>query len=129
MSDGGAPGGTMGAPEPPGLRDGFGHVLRFGVLVSGLFLVAGFLLAVGRGSAGLAGVVGALPLGQLAGALGAGDPWGYLFLGVAVLAATPVIRVALAFESFARFRDRSYVLITGFVLLVLLGSLAFGVVT
>ncbi|MCI4324572.1 MAG: DUF1634 domain-containing protein [Thermoplasmata archaeon] len=116
-------------PEPPGLRDAVGHLLRVGVLVSGIFLFVGFLLAVLRGTAGIAGSVGALPLRGLVGALGAGDPWAYLFVGVAVLAATPVIRVALALESFARVRDRPYVLITGFVLLVLLSSLAFGVVS
>lgn len=116
------------AADPPGLRDAFGHVLQYGVLVSGLFLIVGFLLAVVRGSTGLAGSTGRLPLDQLAGALGAGDPWAYLFLGVVVLAVTPVVRVTLAFGGFAAVRDRAYVLITGLVLAVLLTSLAIGVV-
>jgi uncharacterized membrane protein len=119
--------GPAAPPEPPGLREEFGAVLRYGVLTSGILLAVGFALAAARGTAGIAGTVGALPLRQLVGALGAGDPWAFLFLGVAVLAATPVFRVALALESFARVRDRPYVLITGFVLFVLLGSLAFGV--
>ncbi|MFI5414285.1 MAG: DUF1634 domain-containing protein [Candidatus Lutacidiplasmatales archaeon] len=116
------------AADPPGLRDAFGHVLRYGVLVSGLFLVVGFLLAAARGSTGLAGSTGRLPLDRLSGALGAGDPWAYLFVGVVVLAATPVVRVTFALGGFAAVRDRAYVLITGFVLAVLLTSLAIGAV-
>jgi uncharacterized membrane protein len=116
------------ATDPPGLRDAFGHLLRYGVVLSGVFLVLGILLAAARGSTGLAGSTGRLPLGQLAASLTAGDPWAYLFLGVAVLAATPVVRVALALGGFARVGDRAYMLITGLVLTVLLASLAIGAV-
>jgi uncharacterized membrane protein len=44
-----------------------------------------------------------------------------------VLAVSPVVRVLLALEVFARARDREYVAITGFVLAVLLASLVLGV--
>jgi uncharacterized membrane protein len=114
------------APEPAGLRTSVGWVLRVGVVLSAVFLLAGFALAVVRGSAGIAGTTGALPLGGIAGAFGAGDPWAFLFAGVLVLAITPVVRVAFALVSFANARDRAYVVITGFVLGVLLTSLALG---
>jgi uncharacterized membrane protein len=114
------------APEPAGLRPWIGNVLRVGVVVSAVFLLLGFAIAVLRGSAGIAGATGALPLGRLTGALGAGDPWAFLFVGVLVLAITPVVRVAFALVGFAAARDRAFVVITGFVLTVLLTSLAIG---
>jgi uncharacterized membrane protein len=116
------------ASEPPGMRESFSAVLRVGVAVSAAFLIVGFVLAVVRGGAGIAAATGTLPLARLGGALGAGDPWAFLFVGVFVLAITPVARVALAFVGFAHARDRPFVAITGFVLAVLLASLAVGLV-
>jgi uncharacterized membrane protein len=48
---------------------------------------------------------------------------GLIQLGLLVLLATPVARVAFSLYTFVRQRDRTYMLITGFVLLLLLGSL------
>jgi uncharacterized membrane protein len=48
---------------------------------------------------------------------------GVIQLGLLVLLATPVARVAFSLYTFIRQRDRIYVLITAFVLLLLLGSL------
>jgi uncharacterized membrane protein len=48
---------------------------------------------------------------------------GLIQLGILVLLATPVARVAFSLYTFIRQRDRTYVLITGFVLVLLLGSL------
>jgi uncharacterized membrane protein len=115
-------------PELAGMRRGFGRTLRAGVVVSGLLLLAGLLLAAAQGSAGIAGRFGRVPLGNLASDLAAGQPWTFLWLGVAVLAVTPVLRVAIALVGFARTGDLPYVALTGFVLAVLLGSLVIGVV-
>ncbi|MGH9624264.1 MAG: DUF1634 domain-containing protein [Bryobacteraceae bacterium] len=49
-------------------------------------------------------------------------------LGVLVLIATPILRVALALAGFALERDRRYTIVTIIVLCVLLGSLIAGVV-
>jgi uncharacterized membrane protein len=119
--------GTASSAEPAGLREGFGEVLRGGVVVSAALLLVGLALVLHQGGVGLAGSVGALPLGALAADLASGQAWAYLWLGVVVLAATPVVRVLLALEVFARARDREYVAITGFVLAVLLASLVLGV--
>ena len=43
--------------------------------------------------------------------------------GVIVLIATPIIRVALSLISFAKEKDRFYVVITAIVLLVILGNM------
>ena len=48
---------------------------------------------------------------------------GLIQLGLLVLIATPIARVALSLYAFARQRDRTYVLITAFVLTLLVGSL------
>jgi uncharacterized membrane protein len=48
---------------------------------------------------------------------------GVIQLGLLVLLATPVARVAFSLYTFIRQRDRTYVLMTAFVLLLLLGSL------
>jgi uncharacterized membrane protein len=51
------------------------------------------------------------------------SPQGLIQLGVLVLLATPVLRVAFSLVAFARERDRTYVGLTALVLLVLLLSL------
>lgn len=51
------------------------------------------------------------------------SPEGLIQLGVLVLLATPVLRVAFSLLAFARERDRTYVALTSVVLLVLLLSL------
>lgn len=52
-----------------------------------------------------------------------GSPEGLIQLGVLALIATPVLRVAFSLLAFARERDRTYVVLTSVVLLVLLLSL------
>lgn len=49
---------------------------------------------------------------------------GLIQLGVLLLIATPVARVAVSLVAFLRQRDRTYALVTAFVLLVLLASLS-----
>ena len=48
---------------------------------------------------------------------------GLIQLGILVLLATPVARVAFSLYAFVRQRDVTYIVITGFVLVLLLGSL------
>lgn len=48
---------------------------------------------------------------------------GLIQLGILVLLATPVARVAFSLYTFVRQRDGTYIVITGFVLVLLLGSL------
>ena len=67
-----------------------------------------------------------VPVPDLARELGALSPAGVLSLGLLVLIATPVVRVALSVTYFAREKDRAYVLITLTVLANLLLGLALG---
>lgn len=53
------------------------------------------------------------------------NPHGVVFLGIAILVATPVIRVIISLVYFARIRDTTYVRISVYVLfIILLGILA-----
>ncbi|TLZ74244.1 MAG: DUF1634 domain-containing protein [Methanobacteriota archaeon] len=95
------------------------HVLRGGVLVSVAVLLFGFIL-VGAKSAALPDH--SVPTRSLIPQLVEFTPAGFLSLGVLVLIATPMVRVLLSLLSFAEDRDRTYVLMTGIVLVNLLIS-------
>lgn len=105
-------------------------LLRAGVLLAaGLVLAGGVLYLAREGGmrpdyGRFSGEPGNLrhPLGVFAAAL-ALNPLGLIQLGVLVLLATPVVRVAFSLLAFLRERDRTYVGMTAVVLVVLLLSL------
>jgi uncharacterized membrane protein len=109
------------------------RLLRVGVLLSAVVTLAGgALLLLDRG--GAPANLAAFPrptappsdlLAILRGAL-ALEPRALTQLGVVLLIATPVARVALTFVDFARRRDRAYVVLTGLVLLLLVGGVVLG---
>lgn len=108
-----------------------GSILRWGVVLAALVGAAGVVgnLVIGHpgtldfrhflpdAAAGLPGIIRS--------AL-AGEARGVMQLGVALLIVTPVVRVALSLISFARERDRTYVLLTLLVLVLLLYGLLGG---
>lgn len=123
--------------EPPRPEDAerrmeqlVGRVLQAGVLASALLVLAGaaFLLAQHGGAPAdfrrFSGADEAFRSvhGSLRAAL-ARDSRGLVQLGVILLVATPVARVALTLVAFAAQRDRIYVALTAIVLLVLLYGL------
>lgn len=110
-----------------------GAVLRYGVIVAGAITVLGGVLALawhGRAPEDFRSF-GGEPLqlrsltGILSGAL-ALDPQSVVQLGILVLVATPILRVALSLVAFAARRDRTYVWLTGIVLALLTVSLFSG---
>jgi uncharacterized membrane protein len=64
---------------------------------------------------------------RIVGAALAGDSAAIMQLGLLLLVATPVVRVALSLVAFARHRDRLYVLVSAVVLSLLLFSLLTGI--
>ena len=117
-------------PGDPRLQRIVGTLLRFGVLLAAAVVLAGGLAYLVRhGGAvpdyhrfrgqpeqlrSLAGIVrGALAL----------DERGVIQLGLVLLVATPIARVAIAGVVFGVERDRSYVLVAALVLALLLWSL------
>jgi uncharacterized membrane protein len=106
------------------------RLLRAGVLVAAFIVIAGAVLYLGRHPRArvnyrtfhgepdeLKTVTGIVRL-----AFGA-DPRGIMQLGLLLLIATPIARVAFSAAAFAREKDRMYVLFTLVVLAVLLYSL------
>ena len=109
-----------------------GQVLRAGTLLSCSVTLIGivlFLLHSGparpdyRVFDAAAGKL--LPLGQLLPDAFHGNPLAIIQLGILLLIATPVARVAFLVGAFALERDRMYVAVSGIVLAVLLYSLIF----
>ena len=103
-------------------------VLIVGVSVSALLIAAGFLGSLAVGWDGSLIGVGTAPerrtdFGALGRNLFAVRPVGLAQLGLLVLVATPVVRVAASVVGFALERDRLYAGITVAVLAILLASL------
>jgi uncharacterized membrane protein len=110
-----------------------GSLLRAGVIVAAVLVLSG-------GALYLAGHASTIPdyrvfhgepayLRGVPGILGAAralDGPGLIQLGLLVLLATPLVRVAFSVVAFALQRDRTYVVVTSIVLAVLLYSLAAG---
>ena len=107
-----------------------GNLLRYGVLSAALVALIGGVFYLAR--------FGAMPvhyrdftgepprLTSVAGVIGgvlALDPRAVIQLGLLLLIATPIARVAFSLVAFIRQRDRTYILITAIVLAVLLYSL------
>ncbi len=118
------------APHDPRMQAIVGTLLRVGVLLAAAVVLSGGILYLARhGGAvpdyhvyhsqptylrGLGGIVrGALTL----------DARGVVQLGLVLLIATPIARVAFSAILFAFERDRTYVLVTLLVLSILLKSL------
>jgi uncharacterized membrane protein len=122
-----------------------GWILRVGVTTSALLVVAGVALLFVTGSTGYGGSVGELsglvsysqhaggqgaPFpttpGEVAAGVAALRPYALIALGLLVLIATPVVRVAASVLLFFLERDQAYVCITLLVLLILIMSFLLG---
>ncbi len=107
-----------------------GNLLRWGVLTAAAVALIGgifYLIRSGAASVHYGEFRGQPPeLTSVAGIIGgvrALDPRAVIQLGLLLLIATPVARVAFSLVAFIRQRDRTYILITSIVLLLLLYSL------
>lgn len=108
-----------------------GNILRAGVMLAGGVVLLGgiaYLAVHGHERPDVHVFKGVPPeLRSVRGIIGdalALHPRGIVQLGLLLLIATPVARVVLAAYAFHRQRDRVFVAVALFVLLVLLGSLA-----
>jgi uncharacterized membrane protein len=119
------------------------RVLEIGVVLSLALLVVGSVLLFARDDSGYGqslhdtpaltrppqrGVPAAFPHSVWAVFVGAvhGRPYAVIGLGLLVLIATPVVRVAATLVGFVRAKDAPYIAITAIVLAVLLLSFALG---
>ncbi len=113
-------------PRPvSALRHRVHLVLQAGVVLSGLLLAVGLaVVTVGSGD-----VSGALPSSVSAAVRGAlrGDGLSLIAVGLLVLMATPIVRVAVLGVSWFQEGDRRYATIAAAVLAILAVSVALGV--
>jgi uncharacterized membrane protein len=107
------------------------RLLQAGVLLSTLLVLAGgivFLLHHGRATPQYSHFTGEpAELSSVAGIIRSafrGDGRGLIQLGLLVLVATPVLRVAGSLAAFVVLKDRIYMVLTSVVLLLLVSSLA-----
>jgi uncharacterized membrane protein len=110
-----------------------GRLLQLGVLLAALVTLVGGVMVLAQHGSGPAAydVFRGEPahlrslVAIVRGAL-AGQPMSIVQLGLLLLIATPVVRVAFTLVAFALQRDRLYVLVTTIVLALLLYGLVFG---
>ncbi|HEU4629029.1 MAG TPA: DUF1634 domain-containing protein [Gemmatimonadaceae bacterium] len=122
----GAPPAPTGAWSDERVEQLVGRLLQAGVLIAALVVVVGgvaVLVQHGGATPAFGEFLGTAPglrslLGIVRGALALDAP-AIVQLGLVLLIATPVARVALTLVTFALQRDRLYVLITAIVLAVL----------
>ncbi len=109
------------------ITNGIGWILQGGVLISAVLILLGLFLLPTR-PGGLS-ITRLLNFPQTLNAVGAGlltwHAQAFIALGLLVLIATPVARVAASVLAFALERDRIYILITIAVLAILLFSIFF----
>lgn len=122
----------MRKPSDKQVEIWIGQLLRSGTLLSCLVTLLGLGLYLLRAPATAAnyGEFHAasgrlLPLGQLLPDAFRGNPVAIIQLGILLLIATPVARVAFLVGAFALERDRLYVAVSALVLAILVYSLTF----
>ena len=125
----------MNLKDPSSMNNILGIVLRSGVVLAGVTITIGTILFIANHSldntsAYLAYNPGLIPHGNfpvslasiLSGLLSL-DPSSIIQLGLLILLATPVARVALSLFLFAAEKDRMFVYLTAAVLAILLFSM------
>jgi uncharacterized membrane protein len=114
-----------------GVEQGLARLLQTGVVLAAAVVLAGGLRYLATHGAGHPqyGTFSGEPedLSRIDGIVRAAAAFrgrGLIQLGLLLLIATPVARVAFSLVAFVLQRDRTYVMLTAFVLLLLLASLA-----
>ncbi len=101
------------------------YSLRLGVLASAILSMVGLLVWAAKGFSNIIPVAGSAISESLASAFRGSDS-GIIYLGIVVLVATPVFRVAVSAAYFVREGDRKYVVISLAVLSMLVLALVSG---
>jgi uncharacterized membrane protein len=130
----GGPGGQPATPDEASLEEQLGWLLLLGVVASALVLLLGGAVYLARHSHEPVPDRRAFKPeppefsrpGAIVRAALAGRGRAIIQLGIVLLIATPILRVAYSVVAFARRRDRAYTIITLIVLAVLLYGLLSG---
>jgi uncharacterized membrane protein len=101
-------------------------LLRAGVFVCGGLIAFGWVAMLMQSSASLGGAPQGTALHEIALRIRGGDFRAFVPLGIRLLLLLPVLRVALSLVLFSAKRDVIYVCLSASVLMILLGSILFG---
>jgi len=112
---------------PPALQGLVTRVLRAGVLLSGLLILSGAVLEAIVAHGSLLSTAAPSGAGGFGALLGHGGAAGLVLLGVIVLLATPLSRVVISTSLFAYSGDRTFTVVTLFVLAILGTTIVIGV--
>jgi uncharacterized membrane protein len=112
---------------PAALQGLVSRVLRGGVLLSGCLILVGALWEATTASGSLLTAAAPSRAAGFSTLIGAGGPSALVLLGILVLFATPLSRVAISTTLFASSGDRTFASITLIVLLILAVTIVVGV--
>lgn len=113
-------------PEDGTLSETVRHTLRIGILLSTGLLLLGMAIALSQGTAGVLAPPTQVSLATLPNDLAHGRGEAVVLLGLLTLVVTPIARVVVSFGHFVRSKDRSFSVITAFVLAILTLSVLIG---
>lgn len=108
------------------VEDIISQSLRWGVIVSAVIIAAGMILYLLTGDSGYPAGFFPTSILQVLGDAARFKSFAVIDLGLLLLIATPIFRVAASIIAFIFDRDRPYVLITTYVLAMLILSLLLG---
>lgn len=113
-------------PENARLTVVISRVLQIGVLLSSVIIGSGVLLSFLYPSSQSMNTQLPLTFTQIVSGLLALQPEAVILLGLMILIATPVLRVAISIIAFAFEHDRTFVVISSIVMMILLASFMLG---
>ena len=112
--------------ENVGLTMVISRVLQIGVILSSMIIGAGMFLSFLHPISQQIDTFFPLTFAQIVAGLLVLQPEAVIFLGLIMLIATPVIRVAISIIAFAFEHDRTFVMISSIVLMILFVSFLIG---
>ena len=116
--------GSAGADVAYRLESTISSLLVAGTYIAMALILVGVLLMLAAGIDPLGPAVPPFDLGAIPSQIAAGDPLGFLWLGLVTVLALPLGRVTVAGVGFLAARDVRLALVSLAVLLVVLGSIA-----
>ncbi|WP_429971436.1 DUF1634 domain-containing protein [Fructilactobacillus sp. Tb1] len=105
-----------------------GEILRWGVIISAVIMIAGLILFIVKDGLGYPNGYYAKSFHELWTGIVELKPYSIMMLGIFALILTPVLRVVVSIYSFYKEKDMIYVYITTFVLCILIFSFILGLV-
>lgn len=103
-----------------------GKIMRIGVLLAAVVMIAGFLMLLVKGTSGYPGETFPTTLAGVVSGMAAFRAYAWMMGGIYLLILTPVLRVVISIYAFVREKDYLYVRITTLVLLILIVSFIIG---